>query len=121
MKKLIIILILVMGFGGASYASEQKITHVVVVWLNDDLTETQIDDIINQSKFLENLAVVDDMKIGRPIPSERPIVDDSFTFALSVTFKNAADMKLYSVDKSHLEFVNTVLKPVLKKIVIYDF
>jgi len=121
MKQLLYILVLMIGFTGASYASEQKITHVVVVWLNDDLTDSQVTDVINQSKILADIKAVDDIKIGKPIPSERSIVDDSFTFALSVTFKNAADMKIYSLDKSHLEYVDKVLKPALKKIVIYDF
>ena len=120
MKKLLLILIL-LSFSGISYSAEKDITHVVVVWLNDGLNDEAISEIINKTHILSDIAAVRELQIGRPIASERDIVDDSFTFAISVTFENAADMKVYAVDKSHLNYVKTVLKPALKKIVIYDF
>ena len=65
--------------------------------------------------------LVEGMKIGRPVASERKIVDDSFTFAVSVVFDSAQEMQQYLADPIHVDFVQSVLTPVLKRIVVYDF
>ena len=121
MKKLIVAMTILFGLIAPSVSAEQLITHVVVVWVNDDVSDQQISKIIEEAQILRSINVVQDLKIGRPVESERAIVDDSFSFALSVTFKNSADMQAYSIDETHIAYVKSALKPVLKKIVVYDF
>lgn len=123
MKTLILLLLIVLTshFPMKAAVDETEITHVVIVWLNETLSEQQVTTIIEKSRVLETLEVVKAVKIGRPVTSNRDVVDDSFTFAISVSFKNAADMKAYSIDETHLNYVKTVLKPSLEKILIYDF
>ncbi len=65
--------------------------------------------------------MVQDLEIGRPISSKKKVVDDSFSFAISMNFENNKSLKQYMVDPVHHNYVKSVLKPVLKKVLIYDF
>lgn len=121
MKKLFLIVTIVFGFAIPAYSSDQAITHVVIVWANEEVSEGQVSEIIDKTDVLSTIDAVQALKIGRPVMSERKIVDDSFTFAISVEFKNKADMQRYLEDETHLKYVQTVLTPVVKKFVVYDF
>lgn len=114
-------LIIVLGFMSTAHSTESPLSHVVIVWLNDGVSEGQLTDILDKAKVLSAIEVVQDVKIGLAVASARATVDDSFSFALTVEFNNSADMQTYLAHELHLEYVNSVLKPVLKKIVVYDF
>jgi hypothetical protein len=121
MKNIIVAMTIVLGLIAPTASAEQLITHVVVVWVNDDVSDKQVSKIIEDTQVLRSINVVQDLKVGRPVASERASVDDSFSFALSVTFKNSADMQAYIIDETHIAYVKSAIKPVLKKIVVYDF
>jgi hypothetical protein len=57
---------------------------------------------------------------GTPLASERPIVDDSFDVGFTMRFDSAASLQAYEKDPRHLKKVNEVLKPLSRKIVVYD-
>jgi len=121
MKKILIPAVLMFCYAVNAYSAEQKIAHVAMIWLNDGMSSEQISEIIDQTNVLSSIAVVQDLKIGKPVPSEKKTVDDSFTFAISMSFENEAALKQYMVDDTHHDYVQSVLKPALKKVVIYDF
>ena len=121
MKNIIVAMTILFGLIAPTVSAEQLITHVVVVWVNDDVSDKQVSKIIEDTQVLRSINVVQDLKVGRPVESERASVDDSFSFALTVTFKNSADMQAYIVDETHIAYVKSAIKPVLKKIVVYDF
>lgn len=121
MKKVIISMTILFGLIAPNVWAEQLITHVVVVWVKDDVSHKQVSKIIEAASVLRSIDVVQDLKVGRPVESERAIVDDSFSFALTVTFENNADMQAYINNEAHVAYVKSAIKPVLKKIVVYDF
>ena len=51
---------------------------------------------------------------------QNPVVDDSFDFALVSRFDSAAALHAYENHPLHQKKVNEVLKPLSKKIVVYD-
>ena len=57
---------------------------------------------------------------GTPLASDRPVVDDSFDVGLTVRFDSAQSLHAYEIDPGHVKKVNEVLKPLTKKIVVYD-
>jgi len=106
---------------GPAQADQASISHVVLVWLNDGVPQEQITKIINGAEILTTIDVVQGLKIGRAVPSDRATVDDSFSFALTVEFANKADMQTYIEHETHIEYVSSTLKPALKRILVYDF
>jgi hypothetical protein len=55
------------------------------------------------------------------LPGKRAIVDSSFDVALIVSLRDAAAMAEYLSHPVHLQLVEETLKPLVKKIQVYDF
>lgn len=121
MKKITVIVTFVLFHFNTAFANDTSITHVVMVWLKPTLTKSEVKHIISQTQPLANIQWVKKMKIGKPINSHRKIVDDSFSFGIIMEFENKMDMNQYLTHKSHIDYVNNLLKPALSKVVVYDF
>ncbi len=124
-KIIIIAAILFIILPSTAFSSQGKedssLTHIVICWLDKSVKDNELNIIINEAKKLTSIPLILDFSIGRAIESERSIVDDSFTFAVLMKFKNKEDMNKYLNHKIHVDFVNEVLKPKVSKIVVYDF
>ncbi|HEY3487526.1 MAG TPA: Dabb family protein [Gammaproteobacteria bacterium] len=101
--------------------AEQAVNHIVLVWLKPDTQPTTYQQILEASKALGAIGQIQELRIGKSIPSERPIVDDSFSFGLYMRFETVEAMNAYLTDPRHVQFVDTLVKPNLEKLVIYDF
>lgn len=99
----------------------KPVHHIVLVWLKADTAPEVYERIVEGSKALAGIGQIRDLQVGKAIPSERPIVDDSFSMGLYMRFDSAADMHAYLTDPRHVQFVDTQVKPHLEKLVIYDF
>lgn len=110
--------------GKISYCQDgggKLMTHLVVCWLNDDAITKDLAMVLSETEKLSLIPGVTDFEVGTAIKSEREIVDDSFTFAISMKFKNVEEMQTYLASPEHVSYVNSILKPRLKKVVVYDF
>jgi hypothetical protein len=98
-----------------------SVEHVVVVWLKIPGDRAAQDEVIAASQVLKSIPGVLSLKAGTMIPSERPIVDNSFDIALSVTFTDAKAMQHYLTHPDHIQLVEETLKPLVDKIRVYDY
>lgn len=121
LKKFTFLSVLLLFFNTAKVIAEPHVTHVVVCWLKNDVTKSEIQNIIAQSKTFADIDGVLSLDIGEPIYNDRKAVDSSYSFALSIKFDSQESMELYVLDKRHQAFLNNMLKPKLSKIIIYDF
>lgn len=97
------------------------VNHVVLVWLKAGTAPEVVAKIIEGSRELKAIPGIRDLQVGKAIPSERPIVDDSFSFGILMRFDSVAEMNAYLTDPRHVRFVDTRVKPYLEKLVVYDF
>jgi hypothetical protein len=102
-------------------AGTPSVQHIVLVWLKPDTAPEVREQIMAGSKALTDIGQIRDLRMGKAIPSERPIVDDSFSFGIYMRFDSVADMNAYLTDPKHVQFVDTQVKPHLEKLVVYDF
>lgn len=100
---------------------QDKIVHVVLIWLDDKGNKAQINKIIQATKNFRDIPGVQEIRVGRPIKSERSIVDDSFDVGLYMIFNSREQLNQYLIHPKHVESVSTLLEPLAKKIRIYDF
>ncbi|HWB02185.1 MAG TPA: Dabb family protein [Verrucomicrobiales bacterium] len=98
-----------------------RIQHVVVFWLKDHGNAAQRAKIIETSETFRNIPGVVSVTAGPCIPSPRPIVDSSFDVAVTLTFSSQAGLQRYVEHPLHKAAVSGVLKPLVKKTVVYDF
>jgi hypothetical protein len=97
------------------------VEHVVFVWLQEPGNAAQRTRIISESQVLREIPGVTGLRAGSMLPSQRPIVDSSFDVALIVSLQDAAAMADYLSHPLHVKLVEETLKPLVKKIQVYDF
>ena len=124
MKKLLPALLFI-GLLFTSYITQakedQRVSHVVVVWLKEPGNVQMREKFIDASRALETLPGVVSRHVSAVIPSERPKIDDTFDVAVTVTFENAAALKKYMKSQKHKNMLKKQLKPLVNRIVIYNF
>jgi hypothetical protein len=104
-----------------AHADTSTVFHTVIFWLKLDTPASKVDEIIANAKGFENMPMVDKVFIGTPIMSDRKVVDDSFSIAFTMTFKDEAALAAYNADPEHKRLSAQVTLPHVAKGVIYDY
>jgi hypothetical protein len=96
------------------------LVHTVYFWLKPELTAQQHADFIRGVGSLAGIKAVEKAYVGTPAKTgKRPIIDDTYSVALTVICKDVAAHDAYQVDPIHLEFINT-FKTFWNRVQIYD-
>jgi hypothetical protein len=96
------------------------LVHTVYFWLKPELTAAQRASFRKGVESLGGIKAVDRIYVGTPAATEkRPIIDSSYSVALTVVCKDVAAHDAYQVDPIHLAFVNT-FKTFWTRVQIYD-
>jgi len=93
----------------------------VLCWLKQPANDADRNQIVEISRSLQKIPGVLDVRVGKAIPSDRKIVDDSFDVGIYFSFESVADMERYLKHPQHISAVKNVLAPLTSKIVVYDF
>ena len=127
MKKIIFLLQVVsyvyMSTFIAPVAAEEnkKITHVVMVWLNEPGNKQQRSAFIKASEQLNDFPGIVNRHVGVVMPSDRKIVDDTFDVAVTVTLESKKALQAYLNDPKHKKILHDKIKPLVNRTVVYDF
>ncbi len=130
MKFSTLILVCLISFSSiAQQASEQSVeknmkgnfVHTVLFWLNNpnNLTdrttfENGVQTLLRECKFITS------SHIGIPADTAtRPVVDDSYTYCVVITFESKEAHDKYQIDPIHTKFVENN-KQLWKKVQVYD-
>ncbi|MGC6455491.1 MAG: Dabb family protein [Coraliomargaritaceae bacterium] len=96
------------------------LVHTVLFWLKDELEEAQRSSFLQGLESLKGIESVEAVYIGTPAETtERPVIDTSYDYCLTVLLPDMAAHDAYQVDPLHsafLEQFNTCWKAVK----IYD-
>lgn len=96
------------------------LVHSVYFWLKPELTSAQRAAFRQGVESLSGIKAVEAVYVGTPAATEkRPVIDDTYSFALTVLCKDVAAQNAYQVDPLHLAFLNT-FKTFWSRVVIYD-
>lgn len=106
-----------------SFSTKEKsegFAHVVYFWLENpkdkDATRQFVDDT---HSFLKKIDVIQSYFVGKPSPSDRSVVDGSFTISLVLMFKNKQDQDIYQAHPDHRYFAEKT-KSIRQKTLVYD-
>lgn len=103
------------------YRGEGRVHHVVVVWLKEAGNATARQQYITQSRQLSKLPMVADYRVGTALPGGRQVVDSSYDVMVVATFANQQAISDYLEHPEHKRVVEEALKPLVAKVVVYDF
>lgn len=96
------------------------LVHSVYFWLKPDLTEQQRAEFVRGLESLRAINVAQHVYIGTPAPTgKRPVIDDTYSYALTLLVADVAAHDAYQVDPLHKAFVET-FRPYWTKVLIYD-
>lgn len=96
------------------------LVHTVYFWLKPELTAAQRADFRAGVESLAKIKAVAQCLVGTPAKTvKRPIIDDSYSVALTVVCKDIAAHDEYQVDPLHLAFIEK-FKTYWFKVQIYD-
>ncbi len=96
-------------------------SHVVVFWTKPEIPDAAGALLAGAEKFLRPIPGTLFFHAGKMIPSERPVVEQSYQVALNIVFESKKAQDDYQVHPLHIEFVEKVFKPNCMKAVVYDF
>ncbi|MEL6305107.1 MAG: Dabb family protein [Bacteroidota bacterium] len=128
MKKYILISVLGLLFVTHTVAQDKinseefdaSFAHTVYFWLkNPDNEDDRIQFEDSLKRFLNHSKFAKTNFIGIPPKSTREVVDDSFTYALIVTFDSAESQDGYQKEAAHLQFIDEC-KDLWSKVIVYD-
>ena len=95
------------------------IVHAVYFWLKPSLTPAQIQTFVKEVNTLKRIPSAVHCWIGEPGPTDRPVVDRTYSYGLVVVFNDMAGHDAYQVDPIHTGFVSTC-KSLWSQVKIYD-
>ena len=107
--------------GKDHHDSTSNVHHVVVCWLNEPGNREARQKVIEVSRGFSAIPGVINVRAGRVIHSEREIVDSSFDVAIYLSFENEQKLFEYLNHPIHKEAVEKTLKPLVRKVIVYDF
>lgn len=102
------------------HRGQEAVQHIVLCWLKSPGDAMARAQLIGTSLGFKDLPGVIDVTAGPPVPFDRAEVDDSFDVAIVMTFRDEAALRAYERHPAHKAAVQSVLRPLVERVVIYD-
>lgn len=93
--------------------------HSVYFWLEDDLTDDQIDQFETGLQTLTEMDLVNDSFVGLPAGTDREVVDNTYDYSLLLWFDDADSQEAYQGHADHKKFVREC-RSLWKRVQVYD-
>jgi hypothetical protein len=93
--------------------------HSVYFWLRPDLSAEEQDRFIREVTALKGIRSVRHAWVGAPADTDRPVIDRSYSYALTVVLDDEAAHDEYQVDPIHDRFREQCAS-LWNRVVIYD-
>ena len=104
----------------AEASSEGRVNHVVMVWLKESAGQEARNFVVEETLRLRRLPGLLELRVGRAVPSDRPIVEDSFDIGFVFVFENERAMQAYVSHPEHVKLVKETLGLYVERIAVVD-
>ncbi len=95
------------------------LVHSVYFWITADASINDLEMFRTKLNALKGVPSAEAVYIGRPAATDRPVIDRSYDYALTVIFKDIDAHDAYQSDPIHKDFIHNCAK-MFEKVVIYD-
>jgi hypothetical protein len=97
------------------------LSHIVVFWLKEDLSDAQRSAFRQGLESLKAIESAHAVYIGAPAKTgDRPVIDKSYSLALTVLFDTVQDQGAYQVHPLHQAFLGQFAS-YWSRVLIYDY
>lgn len=97
------------------------LSHVVIFWTKPDVPDANAKLLAGMKEYLQPIPGVNVFHTGTMVPSERPVVEQSYQVGLYVQVQDKAAETAYQKHPLHLEFIEKIVKTCVARVVVYDF
>ena len=97
----------------------QLFIHHVFFWLKEPITPEVRTKFETSLRELVKVETIVDHHLGIPAPTDRAVIDASYSYSLLVTFKTKEDQDVYQTHDIHLKFIADC-QDLWEKVVVYD-
>jgi hypothetical protein len=106
---------------GCAAPQGESVEHAVFVWLKRPGSTQDRTALVEATKQLrKSTGLIRTFRHGTAVPSDRPVVDDSFDLALLMRFDNRRDLAAFETHPDHLQAKKEILQPLARTIRVYD-
>ncbi|MBW8888227.1 MAG: Dabb family protein [Fibrobacteres bacterium] len=78
--------------------------HAVYFWLKPDLSPAQVRQFEELATAMSKAPTVRNLWLGKPAATNRPVIERSYSYALTVVFDDAAGEAAYQTHATHDTF-----------------
>jgi len=118
---IVVVLLSSCSITGCQRACSANVQHIVICWLKASGNLEAQKKLIMVSRSFTTIPGVLNVSAGRILSSQRAIVDNTFDLAIVMTFTNTQALAAYLKHPKHRKAVKETLRPLTKKIIVYDF
>jgi len=88
-----------------------NIIHQVYFWLKEGITTEEEKDFLGFFRALKTVPGIKSFIVGKPAPTNpRPVVDNSFSYSITVTYEDLEAINVYEVHPIHLDAIEKYKK-----------
>jgi Stress responsive A/B Barrel Domain len=93
--------------------------HHVYFWLKKPVTRESRLKFENGLKKLVTIETIIGKHLGTPAPTDRGVIDSTYSYSLLLTFKNKEDQDIYQTHPTHLKFIDEC-EELWERVLVYD-
>ena len=91
------------------------------IWLKKAGSTRDRAQLVRATKNLQkSTGLITSVRYGRPVPSDRPVVDDTFDLAIFMRFADRQALAAFEKHPAHQKAKAEILQPLARKVLIYD-
>lgn len=97
-----------------------KFAHTVYFWMkNPNDQNGNVSFLKSLRKFIDNCPYIITKHIGQPAPTDRDVIDNTYSYSLLLTFNNKEEQDKYQDDPNHKIFI-AESSDLWSKVLVYD-
>ncbi len=96
-----------------------RFIHNVFFWLKNPANAGEAKALEAGIRTLFDVSTVQDAHLGKPAPTDRSVIDNTYSYHLMLAFNNLDDQTAYQGDPIHLKFVDDCAH-LWERVQVYD-
>jgi hypothetical protein len=105
----------------AANARSGQVTHVMLFWLKRPGNVDDQNFLLRALRTLRRVRGVNDVRVGRPLPVDRPGLEQSFDLGVVVIFRDRETLEKFEHDPRRREALDAMLQPLVRRYIVYNF
>jgi hypothetical protein len=105
----------------AANVRSRQVTHVMLFWLKRPGNVDDQNVLLRGLRTLRRFRGVNDVRVGRPLPVDRPGLEQSFDLGVVVIFRDREALEKFEHDPRRRGALDAVLQPLVRRYTVYNF